>query len=110
LCTKKVCGEADSVNLKEVVRWSSTILLLFMAKYSPKAIEYLEKYEHFLCSDTDVPGNVVKSLWNVKMCTETDFQKSARQLTLDKYFKEKSKFGMNCELVNEKSVTLYLNM
>jgi hypothetical protein len=48
-----------------------------------------KKYEHFLRSNTDGPEHVVQSLWNLKMYTATVFEKRARQLMLDKYFKEK---------------------
>jgi hypothetical protein len=74
-----------------------------------EAMEYLEKYEHFQQSksSTDVPVHVVQSLCTLKMYTDSVFlKKRARQHTLDKYFKEKSASGMNCELVNEKSVTV----
>jgi hypothetical protein len=49
----------------------------------------LEKYEHFLRSDTDVPEHIVQSLWNLKMYAATVFDKRVRQPMLDKYFKEK---------------------
>jgi hypothetical protein len=49
----------------------------------------LEKDEHFMRSNTDVPEHVVQSLWNLKMYTATVFEKRARQPTLDKYFREK---------------------
>jgi hypothetical protein len=54
-----------------------------------EAVEHLEKYEHILRSNTDVPEHVVQSLWNLKMYTATVFEKRARQTTLHKYFKEK---------------------
>jgi hypothetical protein len=54
-----------------------------------EAVEYLEKYEHFLQSNADVPEHVVQSLWNPKMYTATVFEIIARQTTLDKYFKQK---------------------
>jgi hypothetical protein len=54
-----------------------------------EAMEYLEKYEPFLQSNTDVPEHVVQSLWNLKMYTANIFEKRARQTTLDKYFKQK---------------------
>jgi hypothetical protein len=53
------------------------------------AVEHLEKYEHFLRSNADVPEHVVQSLWNLKMYTAEVFEKRARQTTLDKYFKQK---------------------
>jgi hypothetical protein len=34
-----------------------------------EAVEHLEKYEHFLRSNADVPEHVVQSLWNLKMYT-----------------------------------------
>jgi hypothetical protein len=37
---------------------------------------------------TDVPVHVIQSLRNLKMYTETVFEKRARKPTLDKYFKE----------------------
>lgn len=43
-----------------------------------EAIEYLEKYDHFLRSNADVPEYVVKSLWNLKMYTETVFEKKCK--------------------------------
>jgi hypothetical protein len=48
----------------------------------------MEKYEHFLRSNTAVPEHIVQSLWNLKMYTATVFEKRARQPTCDKYFKE----------------------
>jgi hypothetical protein len=36
------------------------------------------------------------------MYTGTVFEKTARQPTPDKYLKEKSTSGINCELVNER--------
>jgi hypothetical protein len=54
-----------------------------------EAVEHLEKYEHFLRSDTDVPEHVVQSLWNLKKYTANVFEKRTRQTTLDKYFKQK---------------------
>jgi hypothetical protein len=54
-----------------------------------EAMEYLEKYEHFLRSNTDVPEHVVHSVWNLKMYIATVFGKSARQPMPDKRFKEK---------------------
>jgi hypothetical protein len=53
------------------------------------AMKHLEKYEHFLRSNTDVPEHVVQSLWNLKMYTANVSEKRARQTTLDKYFKQK---------------------
>jgi hypothetical protein len=38
LVYKNVCGEANSVNPKEVVHWKNTIPLHLMAKYSHKDI------------------------------------------------------------------------
>jgi hypothetical protein len=35
---RKICGEANSVNVEEVVGWKDTILLHLMTKYSPKDI------------------------------------------------------------------------
>jgi hypothetical protein len=35
---RKICGEANSVNVEEVVGWKDTILLHLMAKYAPKDI------------------------------------------------------------------------
>jgi glutaredoxin-related protein len=43
-----------------------------------EAMEYLEKYEHFLRSTTDVPEHVVQSLWNLKMYTATVFEKKSK--------------------------------
>jgi hypothetical protein len=54
-----------------------------------EGVEYLEKYEHFLGSNADVPEHVVQSLWHLKMYTANVFEKRARQTTLDKYFKQK---------------------
>jgi hypothetical protein len=54
-----------------------------------EAMEDLEKYEHFLRSNADVPEHIVQSLWNLKMYTANVFEKRARQTTLDKYFKQK---------------------
>jgi hypothetical protein len=42
------------------------------------------------------------------MYTATVFEKRARQTMLDNYFKEKYTSGMQCELVDEKSVTVWL--
>jgi hypothetical protein len=39
-------------------------------------VEYLEKYEHFLQKDTDVPELIVQTLWNLKMYTATVFGKN----------------------------------
>jgi hypothetical protein len=54
-----------------------------------EAMQPLEKYEHFLRSNADVPEHVVQSLWNLKMYTANVFEKRARETTLDKYFKQK---------------------
>jgi hypothetical protein len=54
-----------------------------------EAVEHLEKYEHFLQSNADVPEHIVQNLWNLKMYTANVFEKRARQTTLDKYFKQK---------------------
>jgi hypothetical protein len=54
-----------------------------------EAVEHLEKCEHFLCSNADVPEHVVQSIWNLKMYTATVFEKRARQTILDRYFKQK---------------------
>jgi len=43
-----------------------------------EAMEYLEKYDHFLQSNTNVPEDVVKSLWNLKMYTETVFENKCK--------------------------------
>jgi hypothetical protein len=48
-----------------------------------EAVEYLEKYEHFLRSNADVPEHVVQSVWNLKMYTAYVFEKTARLTTLD---------------------------
>jgi hypothetical protein len=56
---------------------------------SSEVVEYLEKYEHFLRSNADVPEHVVQSLWNLKVYTANVCEKRARQTTLDKYFKQK---------------------
>jgi hypothetical protein len=69
-----------------------------------EAVEHLEKYEHFLRSNADVPEHIVQSLWNLKVYTANVFEKRARQTALDRYFKQKYTSGMKCELVNEKSV------
>jgi hypothetical protein len=54
-----------------------------------EAVAHLEKYEHFLRSNADVPEHVVQSLWNLNMYTANVFEKRARHTTLDKYFKQK---------------------
>jgi hypothetical protein len=51
----------------------------------------LEKYEHFLRSNTDVPERVVKSLWNLKMYTATVFEKEQDNPRLTN-FSRKSKY------------------
>jgi hypothetical protein len=50
------------------------------------------------------------NLWNLKMYTATVFLKKGQQPMLEKYFKEKHTCGMKCELVNEKSVTVWLKV
>jgi hypothetical protein len=40
-----------------------------------EAVEYSEKYEHFLRSNADVPEHVVQSLWNLKTYTASVFEK-----------------------------------
>jgi hypothetical protein len=54
-----------------------------------EAVEHLQKYEHFLRGNADVPEHIFQSLWNLKMYTANVFEKRARQTTLDKYFKQK---------------------
>jgi hypothetical protein len=54
-----------------------------------EGVEHLEKYEHFLRSNADVPEHVVQSLWNLKMYTVNVFEKRARETILDKCFKQK---------------------
>jgi hypothetical protein len=54
-----------------------------------EAMEYLEKYEHFLRSNANVPEHVVQSLWNLKIYTANVFETRSRQTTLDKYVKQK---------------------
>jgi hypothetical protein len=38
LVYRKICGEANSVNPKEVVPWKNTVLPYLMTRYSPKDI------------------------------------------------------------------------
>jgi predicted deacylase len=53
---------------------------------------------------------LIAKVQNLKMYTTTAFEKRARQPMLDKYFKEKKRPGMTCELVDEKSVTVQLKV
>jgi hypothetical protein len=54
-----------------------------------EAVEHLEKYQHSLRSNADIPEHEVQSLWPLKLYTANVFEKRARQTTLDKYFKQK---------------------
>jgi hypothetical protein len=40
-----------------------------------EAVEYLEKYEHILRSNANVPQHIVQRLWNLKMYTADVFEK-----------------------------------
>jgi hypothetical protein len=54
-----------------------------------EAMEHLEEYEHFLRSNADVSEHIVQSRGNLKMYTANVFEKRARPMTLDRYFKQK---------------------
>ena len=54
-----------------------------------EVMEYLEKYDHFLHSNTHVPEKVEKILWNPKKYTVTVVvEKCKGKTTLDKYFRK----------------------
>jgi len=52
-----------------------------------EVMKYMEKYDHFLHSNTHVPEKVEKIILNPKMYTVTVVvEKCKRKTTLDKYF------------------------
>jgi hypothetical protein len=53
---------------------------------------------------------LIVKVWNLKLYIATVLEKRAREPMLDRYFKEKSTSGMKCELVTEKSVTVWLKV
>ena len=84
----QLCGNVNH-NPDELEMGGQVVYDCQYALTCSEVMEYMEKYDHFLHSNTHVPEKVEKILWNPKMYTITVVvEKYKRKNSLDKYFRK----------------------